>query len=730
MKRLLLAMAIIFAVACSAPKSEVAAEVAIIPQPLSLVQHDKSFTITPATTLVCDAAELAPIVAYTKEYLVLQSAESAPESNYIALSLDNSLAEEEYHLSVSTESVKIVAGGYGGAFNGVQTLFQLLPSEVYTKQMQLPATVQGCEVQDRPKFAYRGFMLDVARTFMEKENVLRYIDYIAYHKINKLHWHLVDNQGWRVEIKSHPDLAKVGGFRGGDSPLRAALGKWNEKYGGYYTQEEIKEVVAYAAQRNIEVIPEIDLPGHSEALLRIYPQMLCNYTHDKLDVNGNYDSRGVVCATKESNYRLLEEILAEVCALFPSEHFHIGGDEVNMSQWKKCPDCSAWLRKRGYTDGHKLEDMFVGRIQAILAKYGKVPSVWNEAAFGGGLSKKALVHGWKSAKVCKEVMMKGYRTIFMPQEFFYFDMRQSDHETGPVWGGAFDLRKTYSFDFVKQGFSPEEVALVEGFEAAYWSESFLSQGGDKSLDFIEYQTFPRLCALSEQAWGKNGGEWEEFHNRLYTRHYDRMADMGLNFRITPPTVKYEDGLLSVEKFDNSTIYYRDDSNGKVRKYKKAIRTDKPAKYLFWAEYRGAKSPEVAHKSHYKTIQPKVKLTSSIPDDPKRGYDRVAKYVNRMDTQRTCHAGDWLLFEFEEPVECRKIKFYAGYFASPSRLFPSGYLEVSEDGTTFERVAELNEVGHVELINPRPFKAARIVATSTYVGGSYIRIGSPEIYPKY
>ena len=730
MKRLLLAMAIIFAVACSAPKSEVAAEVAIIPQPLSLVQHDKSFTITPATALVCDAAELAPIVAYTKEYLALQSAESAPESNYIALSLDNSLAEEEYHLSVSAESVKIVAGGYGGAFNGVQTLFQLLPSEVYTKQMQLPATVQGCEVQDRPKFAYRGFMLDVARTFMEKENVLRYIDYIAYHKINKLHWHLVDNQGWRVEIKSHPDLAKVGGFRGGDSPLRAALGKWNEKYGGYYTQEEIKEIVAYAAVRNIEVIPEIDLPGHSEALLRIYPQMLCNYTNDKLDVNGNYDGRGVVCATKESNYRLLEEILAEVCALFPSEHFHIGGDEVNMSQWKKCPDCSAWLRKRGYTDGHKLEDMFIGRIQAILAKYGKTPSVWNEAAFGGGLSKEALVHGWKSSKVCKDVMMKGYRTIFMPQEFFYFDMRQSSHETGPVWGGAFDVRKTYSFDFAKQGFSPEEVALVEGFEAAYWSESFLSQGGDKSLDFIEYQTFPRLCALSEQAWGKNGGEWEEFHNRLYTRHYDRMADMGLNFRITPPTVKYEDGVLSVEKIDNSTIYYRDDSNGKVRKYKKAIRTDKPAKYLFWAEYRGAKSPEVAHKSHYKTIQPKVKLTSSIPDDPKRGYDRVAKYVNRMDTQRTCHAGDWLLFEFEEPVECRKIKFYAGYFASPSRLFPSGYLEISEDGTTFERVAELNEVGHVELINPRPFKAARIVATSTYVGGSYIRIGSPEIYPKY
>ena len=730
MKRLLLAMAVICAVACSTPKSEVATEVAIIPQPLSLVQHDNNFTITPATALVCDAAELAPIAGYLQEYVAVKSVESAPATNYIALSLDGSLAEEEYHLSVSNEAVKIVGGGYGGVFNGVQTLFQLLPSEVYTKQMPLPAEVQGCEVKDKPKFAYRGFMLDVARTFVTKENVLRYIDYIAYHKINKLHWHLTDSQGWRIEIKSHPDLAKVGGFRGGDSPLCAALGKWNEKYGGYYTQEEIKEVVAYAAKRNIEVIPEIDLPGHSAALLRIYSDMLCNYTNDELAVNGNYDSRGVVCATKECNYRILEEILAEVCALFPSKHFHIGGDEVNMSQWKKCPDCSAWLRKRGYTDGHKLEDMFIGRIQAILAKYGKVPSVWNEAAFGGGLSKEALVHGWKSAKVCKEVMMKGYRTIFMPQEFFYFDMRQSDHETGPVWGGAFDVRKTYSFDFEKQGFSPEEVALVEGFEAAYWSESLLSQGGDKSLDFIDYQTFPRVCALSEQAWGKNGGEWEEFHHRLYTRHYDRMADMGLNFRITPPNVKYEDGLLSVEKIDNSTLYYRDDVTGKVRKYHKAIRTDKPAKYLFWAEYRGAKSPEVAHKSHYKTIKPKVKLTSSIPENPKRGYDRVAKYANRMDTQRTCHAGDWLLFEFEELVECRKVKFYAGYFASPSRLFPAGYLEISEDGINFERVAELNEVGQVELLNPRPFKAARIVATATYIGGSNIRIGSPDIYPKY
>ena len=704
---------------------------AIIPQPQSVNEHNKSFIIKPSTVIVCDAETLTPLIGYVREYIDIKKIVAVtPKRNYIAFSINTDLAEEEYNLTVSREAIHIVAGGYGGAFNGVQTLFQLLPSEVYTKQLHLPAEVEGCNVKDKPKFAYRGFMLDVARTFMEKENVLRYIDYISYHKINKLHWHLCDNQGWRVEIKSHPDLAKKGGFRGGDSPVRAALGKWDEKYGGYYTQDEIREVVAYAAVRNVEVIPEIDLPGHSETLLRIYPQMLCNYENNKLNRNGNYDSRNVVCATKESNYVILEEILSEVCALFPSKFFHIGGDEVDMSQWKRCPDCSAWLKNNGYTDGYKLEDMFIGRVQAILAKYGKNPSVWNEAAFGGGLSKKALVHGWKSTQVCKQVMMKGYRTIFMPQEFFYLDMRQSKHETGAVWGGCFDVRKTYSFDFAKEGFTPEEVATVEGFEAPYWSEVFLSQGGDKSIDFIEFMTFPRLCALAEHGWGKNGGgEWEEFHTRLYTRHYDRMVDMGINFRITPSEVKYENGLLSVEKVDNGTIFYREDGSEKVCRYTDAIHTEQPGKYLFWAEYRGAKTPDMVHPSRYNTLKPKVTLTSTVPENPKYGYSRASDYDTNMRTARTCQKGDWFLFEFDEPVECRSIEFASGNAAVPSSLIPVGYLEVSEDGKSFERVADLVS-GAAKLENPKPIKAARIVVEAPYLGNTAITLRSPIIYPKW
>ena len=228
MKRLLLSAMALVAVVMSA------SAVAIVPQPLSLKPGAENFVILPSSSLVYNDDSLKPLVDYANQYLkVGLVSKVTPKKNYISIALDKSLAFEEYKLTVSSNAVQIVAGGYGGAFNGVQTLFQLLPSSVYTKQMSLPAVVEGCEVADKPKFAYRGFMLDVSRTFMTKENVLRYIDYIAYHKLNKFHWHLTDNQGWRIEIKSHPMLTEKGAFRGGDSPVRASQGAWDRKYGGY-----------------------------------------------------------------------------------------------------------------------------------------------------------------------------------------------------------------------------------------------------------------------------------------------------------------------------------------------------------------------------------------------------------------------------------------------------------------------------------------------------------------
>jgi hexosaminidase len=208
-----------------------------------------------------------------------------------------------------------------------------------------------------------------------------------------------------------------------------------------------------------------------------------------------------------------------------------------------------------------------------------------------------------------------------------------------------------------------------------------------------------------------------------------MVDMGLNFRITPPTVKYENGLLSVEKIDNSIVFYCDESTGKKGLYKKPIATDKPAKYYFWSEYRGARSPEFAHASRYETIKPKVTLTSSMPERPKYGYARIADYYNNIRTARPCHKGDWILYEFEEPVVCRAAEFYTGGYNIANRLIQKGYLELSEDGKNFKRVADL-EYGVAKVVNPAPIKAARIVSESTSVGQSTIVIGAPKIYPKW
>lgn len=704
---------------------------AIIPQPQSFTPQEGTFKLSSSTTIAYAGEELRPLAVYMLDYLSLKNvAQHSPEQDYISVELQAGMEPEAYRLTITGEGVRIVAGDYGGAFYGVQSLFQMLPSEVYTKQMKLPVSVAQCAIEDAPQFPYRGFMLDVARTWVTADGVKRYIDLLAYHKINHLHWHLSDDQGWRLQIKSHPELTEQGGYRGGSSPVPPMYGKWHERYGGYYTQSEIRDIVEYARVRNVEIIPEIDLPGHSWAFAAVHPEVLCNYEYEHARTSANLDIRNVFCATKESNYALLDEILAEVCALFPSEYIHIGGDEVSLSQWEKCPDCSAYLRRHGYTDAHKLEDYFIERMAATLAKYGKRPAVWNEGINGGGLDKTTRVHGWSNIKECRKVLEAGYPTIFMPAEYFYFDMRQSPHEAGSNWSNIFDVKHTYSFNFAEQGFSDEQVALVEGIEGAFWSEIALSQGGDSSIDFLEYMTFPRLCAVAELGWGKNGSDWESFYARLTQRHYARMSAMNLNYRLMPPKVAFEGGNLTATTDDGSEIYYRVEGSERWERYRRAIRCEEPGRYIFRSEYRNAHSPETAHADHYATIKPPFKLTSSIEAQSKSGYQRVEQYRGRANGARTCHEGDWFLFEFAEPVECREMELITGYTHIAHRIFPSGYLEISYDGTTFERGAALVD-GRAKIIDPaKPIKAVRIVSTTTRNSTRWMVINPPVIKPKW
>ena len=415
------------------------------PAPKKTAPRAGHFTFGPGTTVAADA-ELQSLAAYAAEYLGCEVRNGVAGDGAVVLTLDAadgeaSEASEAYMLDITPEYIRIGGSTRGGVFNGLQQLFRLLPPEVYARKGIAAGTQVACaEIADEPRFAYRGMMLDVARTWIDAAKVKRYIDLLSYHNINKLHLHLSDDEGWRIEIKSHPELTEIGGFRGGDSPVRPVYGKWDEKYGGYYTQEEMRELIRYAAQRNIEIIPEIDLPGHSRNIASVRPEIRCNYPPDTVSTNG-YDYRSAWCVAREANYALLGDILGELCELFPSEYIHVGGDEVEMSQWERCPDCRALMAKRGMSDPHQLEDLFMGRMAAILASHGKRPAVWNEAVRTGAFTKECRVHGWESVKACQDATSKGYRTVVMPGEYFYFDMRQTPREDGHDWAAIFDAKR-------------------------------------------------------------------------------------------------------------------------------------------------------------------------------------------------------------------------------------------------------------------------------------------------
>ncbi|MEG0498331.1 MAG: family 20 glycosylhydrolase, partial [Alistipes sp.] len=347
--KLKLLILLLLATSCSATAD-------ILPTPSQNTPQKGNFVLNDKTT-VCYDATLAPLSDYLHSYLGVVIDSKQRETNVIRLAINAQYAPEAYTLHVLPTHIEITGGDYGGVFDGIQTLFQLLPTEVYAKQLALPTTLACRQITDAPRFGYRGMMLDVARTWMDSEAVKRYIDLLSYHKLNKLHLHLADDEGWRIEIKSHPELTTIGGFRGGDSPVRSTYGKWGEKYGGFFTQEQMRALIDYAAVRNIEIIPEIDLPGHSRNIAQLHPEILCRYTPNTAPSNG-YDLRSAWCVAREENYTLLEDIFTEICTLFPSPYIHIGGDEVRVSQWEKCPDCRALMHKLGITDAHLLEDHF------------------------------------------------------------------------------------------------------------------------------------------------------------------------------------------------------------------------------------------------------------------------------------------------------------------------------------------------------------------------------------
>lgn len=695
----------------------------LIPRPQEATRLDGQFVFTTGIPVVY-ASGLEPLAEYIADYIPLQRLDDRTWTAGAALrlSLDGTMDDESYRLTVTPQGVQVVGADYGGVFNGLQTLLQLLPPEVYTGQATLPLTVDACRIEDAPRFHYRGMMLDVVRTWMDADRVKRHIDLLSHLKINKLHLLLSNDEGWRLEIKSHPELTEIGAWRGGDSPVMPVYGKWDEKYGGFYTQDEMRDLIRYAAVRNVEIIPELDLPGHSRNFARVHPEILCDYTPD-LRPTAGYDYRSVWCASREENYRLLADILGELAALFPSEYLHIGGDEVDMSQWEKCPNCRVLMAREGMADGHALEQYFLGRLTRILEANGKRPAVWNEAIEGGELARSTRVHGWESVKACLDATAAGYRTVVMPGQYFYFDMRQSPHEDGHDWAAIFDVRKTYSFDFARCGFTPAQEANVLGVEGAFFSELYVSHNPE-TPDYLDYMTFPRACALAELGWSEGVREWTEFYRRLRS-HYDRMGAQGIRFRLMPPRVSYKGGVLTAAVDDDSQLTFTVDG-AQPQPYTGPIRTERPELYLFRSSYRSGRSPEVGAPAYYRTLKPAVKITTSMGESKQFPYARAEEYRGIARTARTCRKGDWIRYDFAEPLACRELAVRTGNLQLPRFIFTTGYVESSTDGETFERVGELEKGGLTIRRPSKPIRAIRVVSTCEGNGCPFVTVQSPVV----
>ena len=445
---------------------------------------------------------------------------------------DGSLADEAYSILVSPRNAVIRANGLNGVFYALETLRQMLPTAIYGNRQALKEhwTLPCCLIEDAPRFAWRGMHLDSSRHIWSIDEVKRYLDVMAMYKLNRFHWHLTDDQGWRIEIKSYPLLSQIACWREGTMIGRDFSSNDHIRYGGFYTQDEIREVVEYAAARGITVVPEVDLPGHMLAAMSAYPQLGCTGgPYAAWTIWGVSDQ--VLCVGKESTFTFLERVLAEVAELFPGEYIHIGGDECPKDEWKKCPDCQALIRRLGLKDDGRftaeqyLQNYVTKRIQDYLATLGKKVIGWDEI-LEGELAPGATVMSWRGAAGGREAAARGFDAVMTPNSHCYFDYYQAEGGEGEPLGigGFVPVEKVYSLDPL-EGIAPEHAHHILGVQANLWTE-YIS-----TPEHLEDMLLPRMLALSEVQWcTPENRDASRFLRVLREHEFPVLEQAGYNYR--------------------------------------------------------------------------------------------------------------------------------------------------------------------------------------------------------
>ena len=684
------------------------AQLNLIPQPVKTTIGTGKFQISKNTVLLVSDEMEKNSAAFFNNYLqqyygFTLPVKSEAKSNFIRLTTRRFIQapdnEGRYTLTVKPGSAVIEGDSYQATFYGIQSLIQLLPLQ---KSATLPVT--AVTIEDYPRFNYRGLHLDVSRHFFPVDYVKRYIDYIALHKMNYFHWHLTDDQGWRIEIKKYPKLTELGGFRDGTIIGRyPGTGNDSLRYGGFYTQEEVKEVVEYASRRFITVIPEIEMPGHAVAALTAYPHLGC--TGGPYQVKQTWGVfEEVFCAGNDSVFSFLQDVMDEVIPLFPAKYVHVGGDECPKDSWKKCPKCQERIKDNNLKDEHELQSYFIQRMEKYINSKGKTIIGWDEI-LEGGLAPNAVVMSWRGEQGGIEAAKQKHYVIMTPGSHVYFDHTQSKVDDSVTFGGYTPLEKTYSYEPVPKELNEEDAKFVLGAQANLWTEYI------KNTRKIEYQIFPRLSALSEVLWTpKEKKNWADFERRL-PMQFKRYEFWGANYSrayydLKPAIAPSKDGNGVLWKLEGDSkkgvIRYKTSrENSKLNVYSKPILVTKDSEFGASLYVNNKPQSWVWEKFNFNKATGKSITISNQPSGSYPGNGGAFGLINGARSQKGFNSSEWLawnkgdveaIIDLGKTQQISKINIHVLEQRGSWIYNPSGAeIFISTDGENFQKVGSVTQV---------------------------------------
>ena len=699
----------------------------IVPLPVSTTEKEGVFIFNAETKIFAEKgnAEALKVAGFFAEMLnvpsgfALEAAElegEAGKNSVLFAGSDKKIPAEGYELNISPDAIVVTASDGRGFFYGMQSIRQLLPAEIESKQpAEATWFVPAVEIKDNPRFVWRGLMLDVSRHFFPKQFIKKYIDYLAMNKMNIFHWHLVDDQGWRIEIKKYPKLTEVGAFRVDhedkhwSSRPRQQEGE-KATYGGFYTQSEIKEIVQYAADRYITIVPEIEMPAHITCALAAYPHLSCTGGEFTVPSGGVWPITDIYCAGNDSVFLFLQDVLTEVIDLFPGKYIHIGGDEATKKEWEVCSKCQARIKEEGLANEHELQSYFIKRIEKFLNKKGRTLIGWDEI-LEGGLAPEATVMSWRGMKGGIAAARQNHDVVMSPGTHCYFDHYQGKPEMEPLAiGGYTTLKKVYAFDPVPaDSLTEDQQKHILGGQANLWTEYI------PTPEHAEYMIFPRSFALAEAVWSPlESRNWQDFMQRM-TKQYKRMDIAGINysrsvFNVDIITTLDENNVgklivkLETQGLQDAIRYTVDGTEPSITsaEYTAPFVVDKTTTIkvaAFSAKAMLGKVSELTIPIHKATAK-KVTLNSTYSDRYTSGGDNGV--INSMKGSKNFNDGNWqgyngndfdAVIDLGEVTEVSKIALGTALNAK-SWIFPPQYVEfsISENGTDFKPIAKIeNEI---------------------------------------